>query len=90
MALNIKDEETERLAALTARLAGENKTQAIRQALRERLARLQLGTSEGHRPARLRAVLETEIWPLIPQEQRGRRLTRDEEDDLLGYGPEGV
>jgi hypothetical protein len=30
------------------------------------------------------------MWPLAPASERGRRLTRDEEDEILGYGPEGV
>ncbi len=42
MALNIKNAETERLAAEVAELAGESKTQAVTVALRERRDRLQL------------------------------------------------
>lgn len=37
MALNIRDPETERLAETLAKLTGETKTQAVTQALRERL-----------------------------------------------------
>ena len=40
MALNIRNPETERLAAAVARLTGETKTEAVTQALRDRLARL--------------------------------------------------
>lgn len=40
MALNIRNPETERLAAALAKLTGETKTQAITQGLRDRLARL--------------------------------------------------
>jgi antitoxin VapB len=42
MALNIKDPETVRLAAEVAALAGETKTGAVRQALKERKERLLL------------------------------------------------
>jgi prevent-host-death family protein len=42
------------------------------------------------RGARLRRLLEQEVWPLVPQEQRGRALTRVEEDAILGYGPHGA
>ena len=28
--------------------------------------------------------------PTIPKSQRGRRLTRKEEDEILGFGPEGA
>ncbi len=40
MALNIRNPETERLAATLAKLTGESKTQAVTQALRERLERV--------------------------------------------------
>lgn len=33
--------------------------------------------------------LERYIWPMIPSGQRGLVLSRDEEDRILGYGPEG-
>ena len=42
MALNIKNREVERLANEAGRLAGETKTETIRRALEERLARLRL------------------------------------------------
>lgn len=41
MALNFEDEEIERLAAAVATLAGESVADAARQALRERLERLE-------------------------------------------------
>ena len=40
MALNIRNPEAERLAAAVARLTGETKTEAVTQALRDRLDRL--------------------------------------------------
>ena len=40
MALNIRNPETEQLAELVARLTGETKTEAVRRALADRLARL--------------------------------------------------
>jgi len=42
------------------------------------------------RSARLRRFLEQEVWPELPDGEAGRRLTREEEDRVLGYGPEGV
>ena len=42
------------------------------------------------RGARLRRLLEQEVWPLVPEAQRGRPLTRAEEDAILGYGPAGT
>ena len=89
MALNLKNAEVERLAADVARLTGESKTEAIRRALEERRGRLK-NTSAGGRRARVLKLLEKKVWPSIPKAQLGRRLTREEEDDILGYGPDGV
>mgnify|MGYP000504079732 CR=1 FL=1 len=89
MALNIKSAEVERLAAEVARLTGESKTEAIRRALDERRRRLR-GTSAGDRRARALTFLKKKVWPAIPRDQLGRRLTREEEDVILGYGPSGV
>src|SRR5262245_15761536 len=41
------------------------------------------------RGTRLRRLLEQEIWPIVPEAQRGRALTRAEEDSILGYGAHG-
>lgn len=89
MALNIKNLEVERLATELARLTGESKTEAIRRALDERRRRLQ-GRSIDQRRERVLRLLEKKIWPTLPAGERGRRLTRAEEDEILGYGPGGV
>jgi len=89
VALNIKNVAVERLADEVARLAGETKTEAIRRALEERRARLAL-RSGADRATRIREFLKGEIWPLVPRDQRGRRLTRKQEDEILGFGPDGV
>jgi antitoxin VapB len=34
--------------------------------------------------------LEHEVWPTIPKEELGRRLTKEEEEDILGYGEPGA
>ena len=85
MALNLKNAEVERLAAEVARLTGETKTEAIRRALDERRQRL-MRPSVAERRKRVLRFLETRVWPSIPKGQLGRRLTRDEEDEILGYG----
>jgi antitoxin VapB len=90
MALNIKDPETERLAGEVARLTGESKTGAIRTALRERKERLALRNAVGDREHALRALLEQEVWPAIPAGMLGRAPGASEQDEILGYGPEGV
>lgn len=92
MALNIKDQEAEKLAAEVASLAGESKTGAVRQALRERRDRLVLQSGGGRdkEPGSLLRFLETEIWPQIPAELRGRPpMTKEEVEEILGIGPEG-
>jgi antitoxin VapB len=90
MALNIKNQEAERLAAEVARMTGESKTEAIRRALAERRQRLAYRVSSDDREARALRFLEREVWPHIPDDQLGRRLSRDEEDEILGYGPAGT
>ena len=89
MALNLKNAEVERLAAEVARLTGESKTEAIRRALEERRRRLK-GLLGADRRERVLRMLKTKIWASIPKKELGRRLTRQEEDAILGYGPEGV
>jgi hypothetical protein len=35
-------------------------------------------------------LLRSRIWPSIPKDQLGQRLTTAEEDAILGYGKDGV
>ncbi|RPH76547.1 MAG: protein transcription factor [Nitrospiraceae bacterium] len=90
MGLNLKNQEVERLAAEVAALVGETKTEAIRRALEERKQRLSFQVTNRDRKARLKSLLEREVWPLIPKELLGKRLTRREHDRILGYGQEGI
>jgi antitoxin VapB len=48
MALNIRNAEAERLAEELAKLTGETKTEAVTQALRDRLARLHRERTQRH------------------------------------------
>ena len=89
MALNLKNDEVERLAGEVARMTGESKTEAIRRSLQERRERLK-GNALDHRRARVLKFLEKKVWAALPDGERGRRLTRAEEDDILGTGPDGV
>lgn len=90
MALNIKNAETESLAAEVAALTGESKTRAVTVALRERRERLRAVDRREQRRERLRRVLEEEIWPLIPPDQLDRApMTKAEREAILGIGPEG-
>ena len=90
MPLNIKNREVERLATDVAKLTGETKTEAIRRALADRKRRLAVHVVRRDRHAEMLHCLERDIWPNIPRRLLGRRLTRKEEDAILGYGPRGV
>ncbi|MFC1660372.1 type II toxin-antitoxin system VapB family antitoxin [Gemmatimonadota bacterium] len=90
MALNIKNPEVESLVAEVADITGESKTEAVRQALLERRARLRFRVSDSVRSARVRRFLEREVWPRVPEAQRGAAPTKGERESILGYGEEGV
>jgi antitoxin VapB len=89
MAVNIKNERVERLLDEVAALTGETKTEAIRRSLEERRDRLARHAT-GNPADRLRRLLEREIWPAIPAELRGTRLSKSDEEQILGYGPDGA
>ncbi len=87
MALNIKNREVEELVNEVARITGESKTEAVRRALEERRARLRFPKPD--RNERARRWLE-EVWASLPPDVRGRRITKEEREEILGYGPLGV
>jgi antitoxin VapB len=89
VALNIKNASVERLASELASLTGETKTEAIRKALEERKRRL-VAKPVADRRAALLSFLKKRVWTAVPAEEKGRVLSRAEEDAILGYGPEGV
>jgi antitoxin VapB len=89
MGLNIKNAEVERLAGEVAVLAHESKTEAIRRALLERRARLQARAGKPKEKKGLFEYMERNVWSIIPPSELGRVLSREEEDHILGYGPEG-
>lgn len=90
VALNIKDGETERLAAEVAELAADTKTGAIRVALQERKARLNLASDKSSRRERLQRFLEDEAWPQLPPKALGAPVTKAEREAILGHGALGV
>ena len=90
MAMNIKDPETERLAAEVAELTGTSKTAAVREGLRTMRDQLATKDDAEHRLHRMRRVLEEEIWPLLPPEELGKPISKEEQEEILGFGPEGV
>lgn len=90
MALNIKNKTVEHLVEEVTEMTGETKVEAVRKALEERKDRLAFRVARQDRREALWRFLEREVWPAIPPEELGRRLSREEEDALLGYGPAGV
>ncbi len=82
MALNIRNPETEKLADALAKLTGETKTEAVTQALRDRLARLRRERSRRRLADELDAIaLHCASLPVLD--------TRSAEE-IIGYDERGV
>ena len=90
MALNIKNPEVESLVAELSAVTGESKTEAIRQALLERRARLRFRVSDSARGARIHRFLELEVWSRVPEDQLGAAPDKGEREEIQGYGASGV
>ncbi len=84
MALSIRDPETDRLARELSRRTGETMTHAIRQALAERLARLD-GAREAEIERRRRA-----IDAIVARSHGLPILDSRSEDEILGYDEHGI
>jgi antitoxin VapB len=84
MALNIRDPEVQILAREVAQATGETMTQAVKEALRERLARLR-ETDKAKREQRYRAIRESaRRWREAPVED-----PRSPEE-ILAFGEDGL
>jgi len=82
MALNIRNAEAERLAAELARQTGETKTEAVAQALRERLARIRRDQSRSSLADELEGIArQCAALPVL--DDRGA-------DEILGYDERGL
>ena len=82
MALEIKDEEIERLAREVAERAGESLTETIRIALQERLQRLS---------GRQRAATQREkLYEILHRVDAMPRKTDLTEDEILDYDEHGI
>lgn len=92
MALTIRNPEAERLAQEVAKLTGETATEAVRKALEERKLRLVPRIESprlAERSDRFWKHLEEDVWPEVPAELR-QGISKQEREEILGYGPEGV
>jgi antitoxin VapB len=82
MALNIRNTRAERLAASIARLTGETKTQAVIQALQERLERLRRERSNRRLSAELDEIAR-HVASLPVLDERPP-------DEILGFDAQGI
>ncbi|HKH48945.1 MAG TPA: type II toxin-antitoxin system VapB family antitoxin [Thermoanaerobaculia bacterium] len=82
MALNIRNTEAEQLAETLAKLTGETKTEAVTQALRDRLARL--------RRERSRRRLADELDEIARHCARLPVLDARTPEEILGYDEHGL
>jgi antitoxin VapB len=82
MALNIRNPETEKLAADLAALTGESKTQAVTKALRDRLARV--------KRRRARRRLSDELDEIATHCASLPVLDKRGDEEILGYGESGL
>lgn len=82
MALNIRNPETEKLAAAVAKLTGETKTEAVTKALRDRLVRL--------RRERSRTRLADELDAIGQHCASLPVLDSRSADEIIGYDDRGV
>ncbi|MBV9613566.1 MAG: type II toxin-antitoxin system VapB family antitoxin [Acidobacteriaceae bacterium] len=82
MALNIRNPEAEQLAAELAKNTGETKTEAVIQALRERLARV--------RREKSRRTLAQELEEIATRCARLPVLDARPADEILGYDEHGL
>ena len=81
MALNIKDPHTDRLARELAELTGEPITVAVREAIEERLLVLR---------RRHNVPTGLDLGDIIARGRQRRVLDHRSEDEILGYGPDGL
>jgi len=82
MALNIRNRDTEKLAAALAKLTGETKTQAVTRALRDRL--------EKERRRRSGRKLADELDEIALHCASLPVLDNRSPDEILGYDQSGI
>ncbi len=87
MAIHIKNPAVTRLAAELASLTGESRTEAIRKALEEKMARLLCRAARQARRAEMAQILGCEARGMLRAGKRKAVLKAEEVQELLAYGP---
>jgi antitoxin VapB len=82
MALNIKDDHTDRLVRELAAETGETITTAVTVAVRERLERLRGAVPRDRR--------RTELTRITTRSAQRRVKDSRSAEEILGYGPDGL
>ena len=90
MPIKIDNQDIERLLDSIVQTTGETRVEAVRKALADRYRRVAPQAGQHERAKHLRRFLAEEVWPRIPAHQRGKRLSREEEEAILGIGEQGV
>lgn len=90
MALNIKDQETEKAVRLLARRRGLTLTQAVRQAVQNELGKEELSEAEKARRIAEAQARMGEFYKKYDIKPAARSMTKDEMDAILGYDENGV
>lgn len=81
MALNIKDDETDRLARQLAEETGESITVAVRDAIAAQLATIR---------RRSRVVADTDLSDVIARGRSRSQIDTRSENEILGYDHRGL
>lgn len=81
MAINIKDDDTDRVARELAALTGEPITVAVREAIEARLALLRRREAAGS---------ATDLGEIITRGRQRRVVDDRPEEEILGYGDDGL
>jgi hypothetical protein len=82
--MRIENPEVDKLVELLVEMTGESPSEIVRRALAELHQRLALHVGQQERGRNFLRFLEEEVWPTPRQGQLGRRLSREEEEDILG------
>jgi len=90
MALNIKNPEVVQLTTEVAQTGGRNQDGSHPPGANRAQGPSPIEGGRLNRKESLLQFLEREVWPHVPPGELGRTLTREEEDDILGFGPDGV